>query len=102
MRPIRSPLAARLDDDFLPRLRDEDLLISPQLEAALEDRRNPQDRPAPTPRELAPQLEQLAPQTESACGPEHPPAIFLRDELPPAQPAQQPLRQVCVALGPGS
>src|SRR5438876_766918 len=47
---IRSPLAAQLDDDFLPRLRDEDLLVSSELEAALDVRRNPQDRPAPTPR----------------------------------------------------
>src|SRR2546422_8806383 len=97
MRPIRSPLAAQLDDDFLPRLRDEDLLISPQLEAGLDARRNPQDRPAPTPRELAPQLERLAPDTESACDPNHPLTLFLREELLPSGPPPKPLRHEDVA-----
>src|SRR5207244_1119156 len=72
MRPIRSPLATQLDDDFLSRLRDEDLLVSSEMQAALDVCRNPQDRTAPTPRELAPQLERLAPDAESAGDPNHP------------------------------
>src|SRR2546428_13956583 len=84
MRPIRSPLATQLDDDFLSRLRDEDLLVSSEMQAALDVCRNPQDRTAPTPRELAPQLEQLAPDAESAGELKFPLTLLFGDEFLPA------------------
>src|SRR5712692_5969869 len=61
------------------------------MEAPLDVRRNPQDRPAPTPRELAPQLERLAPDAEPACDPNHPLTLLLRDEFPPTGGTPKPL-----------
>src|SRR5213594_3063038 len=101
MRPIRSPLATQLDDDFLSRLRDEDLLVSSEMQAALDVCRNPQYRPAPTPRELAPQLERLAPDAESACDPNHPLTLLFGDEFLPAGPAPETLLHECVAFDLG-
>src|SRR5207244_4007733 len=56
----RSGLRAELDDDLLSRLRDEHLLVSMEMQAALDICRNSAHRPAATPRELAPQFEWLA------------------------------------------
>src|SRR2546428_2043056 len=83
--------AAQFDNDSPSGLRDEDLLVSRQIQAALNIRRNPQNRAAPTPRKFAPQLERLAPDSEPACDPDHPLTLLLGDELFPAGSTPKPL-----------
>src|SRR5437867_11550546 len=72
----RSGLRAQLADALLSRLRDEHLLVSMEMQAALDICRKSEDRPAPTPRELAPQRAWLARNAEPACDP-HPALTLL-------------------------
>src|SRR3989454_10797274 len=96
--PAQVWLGAQLDDDFLSRLRDENLLVSPKMQTALDIRRNSEDRPAPTTRELAPQLERLAPNAEPARDPNHPLTVLLGDEFFTARGTSEPLFHERVAF----
>src|SRR5207244_10845650 len=87
----RSGLRAQLDDDLLARLRDEHVLVAMEMQAALDICRNSEDRPAPTPRELAPQFAWLAPNTEPACDPNHALTLLLGNDFFTARGTSAPL-----------
>src|SRR5438034_1256144 len=74
------------------------VLSSPEVRTPLDIRRNSEDCPAPTPRELAPQFEWLAPNAEPSCDPNHPLTLLLGDEFFTARGTSEPLFHERVAF----